>query len=109
MLNRCGEVKDTISGAVSIALPTDRENLMFSHPDSIVICGKQPDMVRQAIEDECQLRHRLSGGGGPGAAGAGDGDLCDLHPFDAYQVVRLICHAMPVSHVCKTTTWSISI
>ena len=29
-------------------------------------------------------------------------DTCVIStPFDAYQVVRLICHAMPVSHVCK--------
>ena len=101
VLNRCGEVKDTISGAVSIALPTDRENLMFSQPDSIVICGKQPDMVRRAIEmnvscvivcqaevDQELLEQKT--------------DTCVIStPFDAYQVVRLICHAMPVSHVCK--------
>ena len=101
VLNRCGEVKDTISGAVSIALPTDRENLMFSHPDSIVICGKQPDMVRRAIgmnvscvivcqaEVDQELLEQET-------------DTCVIStPFDAYQVVRLICHAMPVSHVCK--------
>ena len=99
VLNRCGEVKDTISGAVSIALPTDRENLMFSQPDSIVICGKQPDMVRRAIEmnvscvivcqaevDQELLEQKT--------------DTCVIStPFDAYQVGRLICQARPVSHV----------
>ncbi len=74
---------------------------MFSQPDSIVICGKQPDMVRRAIEmnvscvivcqaevDQELLEQKT--------------DTCVIStPFDAYQVVRLICHAMPVSHVCK--------
>ena len=101
VLNRCGEVKDTISGAVSIALPTDRENLMFSHPDSIVICGKQPDMVRRAIEMnvscvivcQAEVDQELL---------EQETETCVIStPFDAYQVVRLICHAMPVSHVCK--------
>ena len=39
-----------ISGEVTIALPASRENLVFSDPDSIVVCGDQPDMIRRALE-----------------------------------------------------------
>ena len=50
ILNKSGEMKDVIAGEVTIALPTGRENLIFSSRDSIVVCGDQPDMIRRALE-----------------------------------------------------------
>ena len=70
VLNEGGQIRDEISGEVTIALPAGRENLLFSSPDSIVVCGDQPDMIKRALELRRHLRHRLSGGGQPGAAGA---------------------------------------
>ena len=67
ILNKSGEMKDVISGEVTIALPTGRENLIFSSRDS--------------SGAERELCYRLSGGGVPGAAGDGDGDLHHLHPL----------------------------
>ena len=46
ILNAGGELRDEVSGEVVIALPTCRENLLFSNPNSIVVCGDQPDMIR---------------------------------------------------------------
>ena len=43
-------MRDVISGDVTIALPASRENLVFSDPGSIVVCGDQPDMIRLALE-----------------------------------------------------------
>ena len=101
ILNEAGDLVDSISGDVCIALPQSCDNLLFSGSGSIIVCGHQPDMVRRAIEQHarcvivCQaevdqelLEQKT--------------DTCVIStPFDAYQVVRLICHAMPVSHVCK--------
>ena len=50
ILNAGGELRDEVSGEVVIALPTCRENLLFSNPNSIVVCGDQPDMIRRALE-----------------------------------------------------------
>ena len=50
ILNEGGQLRDEVSGEVTIALPAGRENLLFSSPDSIVVCGNQPDMIRRAIE-----------------------------------------------------------
>ena len=50
ILNQGGEMRDVISGEVTIALPASRENLVFSDPGSIVVCGDQPDMIRRALE-----------------------------------------------------------
>ena len=49
LLNEAGQTVDSISGDVTIALPTSRKNLLFSSKDSIVICGNQPDMVKYAM------------------------------------------------------------
>ena len=50
VLNEGGQIRDEISGEVTIALPAGRENLLFSSPDSIVVCGDQPDMIKRALE-----------------------------------------------------------
>jgi len=101
ILNKSGEMKDIISGEVTIALPTGREHLIFSDRDSIVVCGDQPDMIRRAMELNvncvivCQAEVSQ--------------DLLDMKtesclistPFDAYRTVRLICNALPISGICN--------
>ena len=101
VLNESGDMKDTISGEVTIALPSGCENLTFSDPNSVVVCGNQPDMIRRALELNvncvvvCQSEVSK--------------DLLELAkdtcvistPFDAYRAVRLICHALPISAICK--------
>ena len=100
VLNESGEMKDIISGEVTIALPTGREHLIFSNRDSIVVCGDQPDMIRRAMELNvncvivCQAEV--------------DQSLLEVEtetivistPFDAYRAVRLICNAVPIGGLC---------
>ena len=102
ILNEGGELKDVISGEVTIALPASRENLMFSSRDSIVVCGDQPDMIRRALEIGvncvivCQAEVSLE-------LLEGETGTCVIStPLDAYQAVRLICHALPISHICNS-------
>ena len=45
IINESGYLVDSISGEVSIALPQNNANLLFSKKESVVICGQQPDMV----------------------------------------------------------------
>lgn len=79
VLNEGGQIRDEISGEVTIALPAGRENLLFSSPDSIVVCGDQPDMIKRALELRVTCVIVWSGGGQPGAAGAGHRYLHHLH------------------------------
>ena len=103
LLNEAGESTDTISGDVTIALPQNRENLLFSSKDSIVVCGQQPDMVRRALElgvrcvivCQAELDEELR---------AMPTDTCIIStPFDAYRAVRLIYQSVPIARVCRTT------
>ena len=82
ILNQGGEMRDVISGEVTIALPASRENLVFSAPNSIVVCGQQAEVDPELLAMQT--------------------DTCIISTaYDAYRAVRLIYHAMPISSICK--------
>lgn len=102
VLNEAGESTDEISGELSIALPQSRENLLFNAPNSIVLCGHQPDMIRRALKMNvnclvlCQTEL--------------DEELRNMEtttciistPYDAYRAARLIFQSAPVGRICRT-------
>lgn len=102
LLNEASEMVDSVSGNVIIALPQSCETLLFSDPDSIVLCGDQPDMVRRALDIGvsciilCQTEARaewLQSGG----------NTCIIStPFDASRVAKLIYQAIPIARPCHT-------
>jgi len=103
VLNVAGENIDTISGEVTIALPQERESLLFNSKDSIVLCGHQPDMIRRALEMNvnclvvCQAEISE--------------ELRDMEtttciistPYDAYRAARLIFQSNPIGRICRTS------
>ena len=102
ILNDSGRLRDQLSGRVVIALPAGRENLLFSGPDNIVVCGDQPDMIRRALEMgvNCVIVCQAEV---PQELLEMEGSTCIIStPCDCYQAVRMIWHAMPISHVCKS-------
>ncbi len=103
LLNEAGENTDTVSGEVAIALPQGRENLLFNDPDSIVICGDQPEMIRRALEMnvnclvvcQAELSEELR---------AFPTKTCIIAtPYDAYRTVRLIFQSAPIGRICRTS------
>ena len=102
ILNDAGNLVDSISGELSIALQQSQKNLLFSGKDSIVICGDQPDMVRRALElgvqcviiSQAELSEELRNM---------QTDTCIIStPFDAYRAARLLYQAMPIERICRT-------
>lgn len=102
VLNKAGEQVDTISGEVTIALPSSSKNLMFDAKDTIVVCGDQPDMIRYAMElgvqclivCQSEVSEELR---------TMETETCLIStPYDAYRTVRLICLSLPVNRICKT-------
>ena len=55
IINEAGEYLDTVFGEVILAIPEGRGPSLFSNSNSVVICGNQPDQIRQALETECKL------------------------------------------------------
>ena len=102
LLNDAGDDTDVISGEVTIALPQGRENLLFNNPNSIVLCGDQPDMIRRALEMnvnclvvcQAELSEELR---------SLPTKTCIIAtPYDAYRASRLIFQSVPISTICRT-------
>ena len=102
VINDAGEYLDAVSGEVVLAIPETRENTMFANTNSVVICGNQPDMIRQALQKNvnCLILCRTEL----------DADLRDIEtstciiytPFDAYKATRLIFQSTPIGRICTT-------
>ena len=86
---------------MTIALPQSRENLIFNDPETVVLCGDQPDMIRRALEMNvnclvlCQaelseeLRNLPT-------------KTCIIStPYDAYRAVHLIFQSTPIGRLCS--------
>ena len=102
ILNEAGNLIDTITGDVCIALPQSCENLLFSDENSIVVCGHQPDMIRRALDlnvrcvilCQAELDEELR---------SLPTNTCIIStPFDAYRAVRLIYQSIPIRRICHT-------
>lgn len=102
VLNDTGDLVDSVTGDVVIALPQSCENLLWNGKDHIVLCGDQPDMIRRALETNvcclilCQTEvdQELL---------ADAKNTCIISsPYDASRVARLIYQAIPISRPCHT-------
>ena len=102
LLHESAGTPDMVSGEVTIALPASRENLLFSSPDSVVICGDQPDMVRRALDLQVNCVIVCQGEVAPETLEQAGSTCVISTPIDAYQALRLIFHALPIARICKS-------
>ena len=102
ILNEGSELWEEASGAVTIALPAGRENLMFSGRDVILVCGDQPDMLRRALEQQVNCVLVCQAEVSQEFIEMAEKTCIISTPYDPYRAVRLIHHAMPISSICKT-------
>ena len=102
ILNEAGETTDTVAGNVVIALPQNQDTLLWQDPNSIVICGHQPYMIRRALEMnvnclvlcETELTEELRN--------LPTKTCIITTPFDAYRASRLIFQSTPIGRICRT-------
>ena len=102
VLNEAGEDTDTVAGEVSIALPQSRENLLFNSPESIVLCGHQPDMIRRALEMNVSCLVLCQAELDPEFRNFPTKTCIISTPYDAYRAARLIFHSTSVGRICRT-------
>ena len=97
-----GDMVDSVSGSVSIALPQNCENLLFDSADSIVLCGSQPDMIRRALDMQVSCLILCQTDVEPEWL-ENAGSTCVIStPLDASRVHRLIYQATPIGRPCAT-------
>ena len=102
VINDAGEYLDTVSGEVVLAIPESRGGAMFSNSDCVVICGNQPDMIRQALEKNVNCLILCRTELGPELSKI-ETTTCIIHtPCDAYKATRLIFQSTPIGRICAT-------
>ena len=102
ILNDAGHSTDTVGGEIVIALPQQRQSLLFNRSNSIVLCGYQPDMIRRAMDMHvrCVI---LCQGELPAELRDYPTDTCVIStPFDAYRAARMLFQAIPIERICQT-------
>ncbi len=102
VINEAGEYLDTVTGEVILAIPESRRASLFPNSDCVVICGDQPDIIRQALEHNvnCLILCRTEL----------NSELLNIKtktciistPCDAYRATRLIFQSTPIGRICRT-------
>ena len=101
VLNEAGENTDTISGEVTIALPQTCENLLFNKPESIVLCGHQPDMIRRALQMNVNCLVLCQAELSEELRNMPTRTCIICTPFDAYRAARLIFQSVSIGSICR--------
>ena len=97
-----GTPTNSISGRVIMAIPANGDEGLILPPDSILVCGHQPDIIMNAIRDNvacvivCQSAI-------PDAAReiTGSNTIVISTPHEPYRAARMIFQSVPVSFVCR--------
>ena len=91
----------TISGELFITMPQSYEDPALTNPDSILICGNQPEIVDRAIEAGVNCLILCRADLKPEWAQAKNTCVIST-PLSTRRVSRFISQAMPVERICNT-------
>ena len=103
ILNEAGENTDTVAGDVCIALPQQRENLLFNKKESIVLCGDQPDMIRRALSMNASCLILCQAELSPELRSMPTQTCVIATPYDAFRSAQLIFQSAPIGRICRKT------
>lgn len=93
----------TISGHVTIALPTNGEESIRMNGHTVLICGNQPDVILSALKAKVACIVVCQAGLPEEAHDLDGGTLVISTPHEPYRAARMIFQSVPVSRVCRTT------
>ncbi len=102
IVNQPSAIPEELSGDVLIAVPTAHEGMLFSNPDSIVVCGQQPDMVQNALDHGVKAVVICQADVPEAFRNDTSDTLIITTPLSAYRTARMINLALPVERVCAT-------
>ena len=102
VINEAGEYLDTVSGEVTLAIPESRRTSMFPNSDCVVICGDQPEIIRQALEQNVNCLILCRTELNPELLKINTKTCIIYTPCDAYKATRLIFQSTPIGRICRT-------
>ncbi len=101
IINSDEDVFDTISGEVTIALPSVGECLQGVRAGSIVLCGQQEEVVRKALELKASCIILCQSSLAEIFGGISSETCIISTPFDVWRAARMLYQATPVSRIAK--------
>lgn len=93
---------DSISGDVHIALPQAYDDAALQNPNSIILCGQQPEVIEAALRNNVNCLILCRTGIDPALAELDTGTCIISTAQDARTAARLIYQATPIERVCST-------
>ena len=102
LVNEYSNLDNSVSGDVHIALPQAFEDPALLGPDSILICGSQPELVTRALQSGVNCLILCQADIDPAWADSSSPSCIISTPLDARKAARIIFQAIPVMRVCET-------
>ena len=97
-----GTPTNAVSGRVTIALPANGEESIQLTPNTVLICGNQPDIILDALRAGVPCIVVCQAGVPDEAHDIPGNSLIITTPHEPYRAARMIFQATPVSRVCRT-------
>ncbi len=101
ILNSDEDTFESISGEVVIALPGGGDYLSGIGPDSVILCGSQPDTVDLALEKKAKCIILCQSDLGEKYRGINSETCVITTPLDAWRAARWLYLATPVGRIAK--------
>ncbi len=101
LVNELNCTVSSVSGELYISLPQNFDDPALTNPDTILICGEQPEIIDRAIESgvRCLIICRANLRSEWAEAGS---DTCVIStPLSARRVSRIIYQALPVERIIE--------
>ena len=104
LVNEYSTEVSSISGELFITLPQNYEDQALTNPDSILICGNQPEVIENALRSGVRCLIICRADIQPEWAEKAERTVVISTPLSARRVSRIIYQANPVERVCQTST-----
>ena len=101
LINDSGAECDTVSGELTISLPQNYDDPAHFVPETIMICGNQPEIIARAIECGVRCLILCRADLRPEWARCDTGTVILSTPLSARRVSRIIYQALPVSRISQ--------
>ncbi|MDY5564108.1 MAG: DHH family phosphoesterase, partial [Candidatus Limivicinus sp.] len=102
LVNEFAETSNSVSGKVQIAVPKSYSDEAVLSPESILICGDQPEVIKTALEAQVGCLIICQADIAPELTEIAGHSCIISTPLDARQAARLIYQAVPVMRLCQT-------
>ncbi len=100
LVNEYATSVTSVSGEFFIALPQHFEDDALTNPNSILVCGSQPEIIDRAIQNGVGCLIICRADIRPEWAQCSANTCIISTPLTARRVCRLICQALPVERIC---------